>query len=134
MNKIYFAHPINTYNTELEKHCINLIEKKFPDCIIINPNSEDRIKLFVEYKQNNPDTYMDFFTTIVKECTHLVLLPFRDGMIGAGIWLEAHALQDINNIFEINPFKTNIRFIELAEIDFMKLSIEETRRRIQREY
>jgi hypothetical protein len=34
---IYFAHPISSYNTEIEKKCIELINQKFKNCVIINP-------------------------------------------------------------------------------------------------
>jgi len=46
MKTIYFSHPMITYNTDIEKECLNIIEKeignKLPSSIkeIINPNSE----------------------------------------------------------------------------------------------
>jgi len=36
--KLYFAHPVNTYNTFLEKAMIRLIGEYFPHVIIENPN------------------------------------------------------------------------------------------------
>ena len=38
IKKLYYAHHIFKYNTKEEKQEIELIEKKFPNFLIINPN------------------------------------------------------------------------------------------------
>jgi len=54
MKTLYFAHPMKTYNTNIEKECLNIIEKeignKLPSSIkeIINPNSDE-----YRYKEDN---------------------------------------------------------------------------------
>ena len=46
MKTIYFSHPMITYNTDIEKECLNIIEKEIGNILpssikeIINPNSE----------------------------------------------------------------------------------------------
>jgi hypothetical protein len=134
---IYFAHPINTYNTELEEQCMQLIEETFPDEFIFNPSEDRVVNRFNEFRKKYPDTYMDFFKQLVRRCDKIVALPFRDGMIGAGIWLEVteHYLTkgDVE-IYCINPFSGQIGTVSYEAINSRKLSIEETRARIKNPY
>ena len=89
MKKIYFAHPIVLYGTNKEKEIIKLIEKEFPKSLfeILNPGNYKNE--FQEWKKNNSkEHFMNYFLELVDMCDILVLHPFEDGDIGAGIGLE----------------------------------------------
>jgi hypothetical protein len=134
---IYFAHPINTYNSDLERKCLSLIKEKFPNDDIINPSDKEVIDMFDIYKTTYPNNYMQYFANLVWECDKIVILPFSDGMIGAGVWFEAHEhFKQFRNLhmYCVNPFNNSIGEITIDVIDSRKLSIEETRKRIKKEY
>ena len=125
---IYFAHPINTYGTPIESECLSLIQERFPSCRIINPGEKDLQKDFTLYRQDNPNDYMRYFKQLVNDCNYIVYLPFRDEMIGAGIWYEIQHLATMNdNIYQINLDKNQITKVSLDWVNQHKLSIEEAR-------
>lgn len=75
--KIYFCHPINTYNTIVENYVINFIEKLIPDCEIINPNQ-------IEFQERYKIEGMSTFLNIIDNCDRIYVLPFYDDTIGSG--------------------------------------------------
>jgi hypothetical protein len=87
---LYFAHPVNTYDTTLEKETLNLIQKYFPEFIIENPNQSRHQKGYAEWKErlkNTPSQGMNyFFDKVLPKCdAGTIALPFLDGKIGAGV-------------------------------------------------
>jgi hypothetical protein len=132
--KIYFAHPINTYNTDIEKQCLDLIKNNLGDKIL-NPSVEFIQRQLEDYKKNNPDNYMIFFDDLLSECDAIAYLPFEDGLIGAGVW---HECKTINNYggktYEIDLENETLNEVDFGYIDSKKLSIEETRVRIKAKY
>lgn len=132
---IYFAHPVNIYNTDIEKKCIELINQKFKNCIIINPGDDYYQNDFKGYREKNPENYMIYFKNLVEGCSIIVYLPFRDGMIGAGVWYEIHQLSNfVDSIYEINLIDNDINNVSIDYVDQHKLSIDETRIRIKKPY
>lgn len=131
---VYFAHPINTYNTEIEKDCIELIREKFGDNIM-NPSDGLIQKHLQEYRKNHPDNYMTFFQDLISECNAIAYLPFRDGMVGAGVWFECKVINDNGGLlYEIDLENNIIKDIDFGTVDFKKLTVEETRVRIKNSY
>lgn len=135
--KIYFAHPVNTYNDDTDRLCINIIKNELGNQII-NPSDDLIQSTFKEYRLKHPDTYMEFFKDLVSSCDTIVYLPFKDGKIGAGIWFEVKSVSENGGkIFEINLNKTDDVYLNpLMEVDFEhvnnnKLSVDETRIRIK---
>ena len=132
---IYFAHPINTYGSEIESKAIQSIENKFINSTIINPGEQKYQDEFIGYRENNPQDYMKYFKDLVNECSVIVYLPFTDGMIGAGIRYEVYQLnKKFDSIYEINPNDYSIRKVDMTHVDNQSLSVEETRGRIKIEY
>ena len=132
---IYFAHPINTYKTDIEKLCIEIIKNHFPNHSIINP-SDDYYQLdFNKFRADNPTNYMIYFKYLVDKCSIVVYLPFKDGKIGAGIWYEIHQLIDRSDeIYSIDLNNKSLNKVSIDYVDYNKLSIEETRERIKKNY
>lgn len=110
--KIYYARPINLYNSELERRdMVHLFRLGFE---VINPNKEELQK---RYKKEG----MDVFLEAVKECDALAFRSFPDLSIGAGVQKE------IDKAIELN-----IPVIELPTFTSKRmLSVEDTRAYLQ---
>lgn len=120
--KIYFAHPKSTYGSEIEYKCIDLIEKSFPKCSIINPaNYQDD---FINYKKSNSD-YMEFFRQLINSCDMIVFLPFSDGKVGYGIIYEIDCI-DPEEIYEINLKFEKVNKVSKDSVKNRGLDLEET--------
>jgi hypothetical protein len=131
---VYFAHPINTYQTEIEDICLYLIKDKLTDKII-NPGDIMIQKTFADYRAEHPDDYMIFFKDLESTCDAIVYLPFRDGMVGAGIWYEVKEMNiKGGNIYEIDLENDEIKKIDFEYVDNKKLTVEDTRIRIKKSY
>ena len=122
--KYYFAHPISIYNTKKEKVLFEMLSSSLllTDPIIVNPNSEYNE---AQYKLKG----MDYFLGLVDECDALIIYPFEDGTIGAGIVKEAlRAIDNKKRIYQIDP-----KTFEMEEIFKLKncLTVEETRAKLK---
>jgi len=129
--KIYFGHPVNTYNTSLEERLMASIQRNFPDHKIENPSEPHHQGGYQKWKQETGNGMNYYFEIVLPSCdTGGVFLPFRDGMWGAGIFSEAEFLtQRERHIWQINAGGFIIPVTQLGE--YRKLSIEETRARIR---
>lgn len=119
--KVYFAHPISTYNTILEEYFLEYFASD--DSIeILNPNTP-------EHQKNCAIKGMDYFKDLVQSCDCLYSYSFGDKTIGAGIAKEMDWMKEkggkvlffsLFDKFEKMTTKTS------AE-QFKVLSVEETR-------
>lgn len=128
-SKLYFGHPINTYNTELEKQLLIKIQDVFPDLPIENPNQLHHQEGYQLWKKLYGNGMRYYFEVVLPHCTGGIFLPFRDGKWGAGVFGEAEFLfKQGCVIFEIT------HTFELKKIEDIKnvplLSVEETRLRV----
>ena len=134
--RFYFAHPINTYDTDLELELINRIYLYFQGGIeVVNPSdlvhqkTVETIKAAHEGREDASKKIMDYFLELVSSCQGGIGLPFSDGRIGAGVYKELlgiakghHPIWLITPGGELKPHK---------RIGSRKpLSIEETRERV----
>lgn len=132
--KIYFAHPINTYETPVDEKCIQIIKDNLGEQII-NPSDKLIQKTFGEYRIAHPDTYMEFFKELVSSCDTIVYLPFKDGMVGAGIWYEVkNVFENGGKIYEIDLPTDSVSEVDFPYVDGKRLSVEDTRIRIKTTY
>lgn len=86
--KLYFAHPVNTYGTELEAELISAIRQRFPNLNIENPGLEKHQEGYQRYREEYGDGMEYFFREVLPECSGVVFLAFRDGKIPAGVARE----------------------------------------------
>jgi hypothetical protein len=122
--KLYFAHPINVYDTELERALLECLAQRFPGYEIINPNAPEHAAGY----QAKGMAY--FLEDILPKCDECVLLAFRDGMIGKGVYAEAEQLHAICcPVWEILP--DGLTFKTWAPNPARRLSVEDTRERIR---
>ncbi len=106
----YFAHPINTYNTELERSLVKLIGDYLgvQEWAIENPNQSQHQVGYTQFAERArlADTSHKrmnyFYEMIIPHCDSCVALPFLDGRLGYGVAGEAQkCLRDGKPIFLI---------------------------------
>lgn len=127
--KLYFAHPLNTYNTELEAKLIETIKREFPHWDIENPNQkyhDDGVGRWKAKTGNPMDYYIHELLPVC--CKGGIFLPMRDGKWSAGVFLEAQFfLYRGMPVWKIdhNGLITPINRLNSRD----SLGVEETRRR-----
>jgi hypothetical protein len=92
MGKIYFAHPVNTYNTPFEQAMVKLLKAFFPEDEIENPNQphhQEGYRKYAELYKHEPIAKgtrgMRYFHEVVlPSCDKCAILPFLDGRLGLG--------------------------------------------------
>lgn len=138
---IYFAHPINTYGTDLEEALIQMIARRFHGRHIVNPGSPEHQAKFEAYMAAGAKE-MDYFIDLIeRECDELILLAFPptaevrppgpspNGGIGAGVYLEAAKAHGwAHPVWEIIP---SGEIYTWAPNPSRMLTIDETRARIR---
>ena len=130
MAKMYFGHPINTYNILLEIILVAKIQKTFPGWIVENPNQEHHQKGYENWKNKYGNGMDYYYKEVLPLCNGGIFLPFRDDSWGAGIFGEAQFLDHRNGlIYQITHDMVISRVGDLNRIT--ALSIEETRQRIR---
>lgn len=130
-SKLYFGHPLSSYDTEIEASLLQKIAKVFSDWDIENPNQRyhsEGVRRWRE-KTGNP---MDYFyeELLPRCCKGGVFLPLRDGSWTAGVYGEAQWFLDHG--FPIWKVDAGGLITSVDATDFAKiksLSIEETRAR-----
>jgi hypothetical protein len=89
--KLYFAHPVNVYDTPLESAVETLIHEVFPGYEVESPNKPHHQKGYTEWKANtalNRDKHNAmayFYEVVMPQCVGCVSLPFLDRRMGLGV-------------------------------------------------
>ena len=112
IKKLYYAHHMFKYNTKEEKQEIELIEKKFPNFLIINPNGW--------ISQHNSEQ------AVMNQCYHfvkmsdVVVFSSLDAIIGRGVYEEVQlALEDNKDVY----YLSDNNFYKITLKDFLKINI-----------
>jgi hypothetical protein len=122
---LYFAHPVNVYDTHLERRLLAHIAARFPDSRILNPNAPEHD---AGYKTKGMAYFLE---DILPGCGECVVLAFLDGKIGKGVYAEAEQLHKAGcPVWEITILGG---FIAWAPDPSRCLTLEETRERIRDE-
>ena len=127
--RLYFGHPINTYDTDLEFQLLQRISGSFPDWEIENPNQKCHQEGYARWKETTGNG-MDYFTKqVLPSCQGGVFLPFRDGAWGAGVHKEAKFCVDQGHPVWIIAPDGAIVSLDISTVQ--PLTVEETRSRIR---
>jgi hypothetical protein len=129
-NCIYFAHPLNTYDTDLEKRLLARIVEEFPGKWVLNPNRPDFDAGVQRYIASHGNPMLFYVIEVLPYCTGgTVGLPMRDGMWTTGAYLE---------LFEAFKFEYPIYSInadgaikQLERMPSGALTIKESRERMR---
>ena len=109
--KIYYAHHLWKYNTEIEKYEVDLIQTTFPASTIINPNG------VIKQEREESDIMKDCLLS-VEDCDILVFSSVN-GVVGKGV------VDEVNKAKEL---KKRIYFIhanQLNESEYCKFKVIE---------
>jgi len=102
--RIYFGHPRLYYNTKWETKAIQMIQKKWPNHIVLNPNQRNRFEKSVK------KSGFKIFYTLVDRCEFGAFMLMEDGRWGGGIYKEAEYMEKQGKkIWEVNPWKGYIK-------------------------
>ena len=71
---VYFAHPMSTYGSKLEKRIVRKLRAMGYD--VFNPGAGWVQKEVNAYRKAHPDSYMQLFKMICDACQTCVVLPF----------------------------------------------------------
>ncbi len=128
--KLYFAHPVNLFGSELEKFLLHKIREQFAGWEIEDPSEPQHAAGYKKWKEGLSGNPMDYYTLELLPCCGAgIFLPFRDGAWGAGVYLEAECFVKRGKpIWKITP-EGEIEELEFANMQ--PLSVEATRARIR---
>ena len=130
--RIYFAHPINTYDTEFETTLLELIAEKFPGIAIENPNQQKHQDGYKRVREATGDGMAYFFEEMLPTCDMCVALPFRDGEFGRGAAREIAWFKERNlPVYVFLPRMGVFVYLSGPFTADDGLSVEETRSRIR---
>lgn len=117
--KIYFAHPISTYCSDIEKTALDLLRILGHE--IINPSEEQH--------QNTCGSDMANWVSLAQTADAIAILPFSSGVIGAGVAMEAYGMKEQNKpIFAFTPCGNHLRILEQFPGALDILSLAETQK------
>lgn len=126
--KIYFGHPVNFYNTEIETQLIHIIENNLKKYQVENPNQPHHQEGYKKWKKEHGRGMDYYFKEVLPEMDAGIFLPFEDGMFGAGVYGEAEFLKN-----QAKPiYQITLEGI-ISDLNLNKekaLSIDDTRKRV----
>lgn len=120
MNKplIYFAHPVNSYNTSLEEQLVSIIENSLPEYEVLNPNQQKHQIGYQIYKKQTGNGMAYYYSKVLPRTSAGIFLPFPDGTFGAGVGGEAKWFMEHNKpTYVISPGG----LITMQEIELNKI-------------
>ncbi|MDX1535387.1 MAG: hypothetical protein R3346_01315 [Candidatus Spechtbacterales bacterium] len=127
---VYFAHPINTYDTPLEEEMLDLIREKLPDWEIENPNKPEHEEGYQRYKRETGNGMAYFTKEVLPKCSVAVFLAFRDRKIPAGVVKEIlFFLERGKMVYQVTPEGHFFSNLSVSQDDI--LSVSETRARLR---
>jgi len=123
--RVYFAHPVNTYDTILEKFFLEYFSK-YNEFEIVNPNKP-------EHQEGYKKEGMEYFKKLVQSCDKLYAFSFGDNSIGAGIAKEMDWMYEKGGTVVFLPFfsKYEEQVVSNCDKQFKVLSVEETRAKLR---
>ena len=131
MKNMYFAHPVNVYNTPLEVELMEAIQSFFPDWHIENPNQpkhQEGYQKWLKETGNGMNYYLKEFLVNMDAVTGL---SFKDGRIGAGVFGEEESIfKRTGNLWTLTYDKTLTKIDDFSLLQPLALTVEETRQRI----
>lgn len=128
--RIYFGHPVASFNTKEERHLIRRIREAFPDYDLENPNQPHHRERCEIYRAKTGKVLDYFFTEVLPHMDAGIFVPFSDGKWGIGVFKEAQFMANAGKqIYEIS-LEGIITNMVLDETKV--LSLEETKARLHR--
>lgn len=128
---MYFGHPVNTYNTFFEEELVNVIQKKFPDWQIENPNQQKHQDGYLDWKKKTGNGMDYYFKEVLPSVDGGIFLPFADGRFGAGVFGEAQRVWNLKGgVWTISYLNAISKVKNFSDLQSLALPVDETRQRI----
>ena len=102
---VYFAHPMSTYGTALERKLI--MKLRAQGMTVLNPGEQWVQDAFQQYREDNPEEdYMKFFACLAAFCSSCAVLSFPAGLDLEGLSWEAASkpLLGAGVVYEMETF------------------------------
>ena len=116
--KIYYAHHIWKYNTDIEKYEIQLIKKYFPNDIIINPNGD------LGYTENCGLTENEIMKICLATDYDSLIFSSMDNLVGHGV------VDEVNKAFSLNKVVYYLNSNQIIKIRSINWNVINESRRI----
>ena len=129
MPRMYFAHPINVYDTPLEAFLLERIRRTFPSWEIENPNRPHHQRGYQERLAKTGRGMDYYYEDVLPLCNGCIALPFIDGAWGTGVFGESKHLARLGAV----TFRISHRGV-IRPMIFRRqnvLTVDETRSRIR---
>ncbi len=91
--KLFFSHPLTTYNTPAEDKCLSLLGRDYPDYHIIDPKYIEITKL-IKTPEEFKEIMNDYILPIVRDCQLLVY--YKDDSHSPGVDMEIAEAKRLN--------------------------------------
>ena len=129
MRTLYFAHPVNVYNTPLEQKLLREISIIFSAWDIENPNQPHHQEGYKTWKKEKGNGMLYYFEDVLPKMDGGIGLTFLDGKFGKGVAGELEFLFKAGKpIWEIN--NSGIISIIYSLGTERILDVEQTKQRI----
>lgn len=136
MRRIYFAHPINTHDTDLEHELIQAIYEHFEsNIVIVNPSDLIHQVMVMDIKASHNNTRVaskkvrEYFLHLAATCQGGIGLPFYDGAIDADVYAALQCIEKNHHTIWLITHQGNIA-IACDLSTHNRLSIVKTRERL----
>lgn len=110
--RIYFAHPQKYYNTRLETISMQLINKKWPNHVIINPSGP-------KWPRRAAKLGFQPFYQAIRLAEFSVFMPLDETgkLLSGGAYKEAVRTDKLKkDIWIVNPWKKTLKKVKLSDI------------------
>lgn len=122
MGTLYFAHPVNVYNTKLEVAILSLLRQRFPQWNIENPNQlhhQEGYRFWQACTAMSREKHQGmnyFFDEVLPSCNGCIAMPFLDFRYGLGVAGEAKwFLERIMPLWSVCPKRAGITSDDLQK-------------------
>lgn len=129
MKKLYFAHPVNVYNTPLEQRLLRELSIIFPAWEVENPNQPHHQEGYKKWKKDKGNGMLYYFEDVLPKMDGGIGLVFPDEKFGKGVAGELEFLIKAGKLcWEMNQYGAFLSILSIPQERI--LSVEETKQRI----
>lgn len=138
--RVYYAHPMSWYGTNLEQKDLGFLQSKFRS--VLNPGAPEIEAMVEQWKRQGLDVMGTFAKMIHEQADAVAFRTFKDGRLGAGVGREVfeakiaglHIDRIIGGYKRYSYDKDETLWLvpgDSMSIMHQLLTIEETRRRVR---
>lgn len=128
---MYFAHPVNVYNTPLETDLMQFLQVSFPECDIENPNQPKHQEGYQRWLKETGNGMNYYLKEFLVNMDGVIGLSFPDGRIGAGVFSEEESIfKRTGSLWTLTYDENLTRIRDFSFLQPFALTPDETRQRV----